>query len=86
MTLAAVRYEVNRSGRGGCLSTVSAIVPIAICRSPGNRDRKEMVMTYTDRSSSGRAGCAHAHLFGEQAIRHEAVIQHKWRLLQIDGA
>ena len=41
---------------------------------------KEMVMTYTDYSWQ-QAKSMRKHLFGEQAIRHEAVIQHKWRLL-----
>jgi integrase/uncharacterized protein (DUF302 family) len=41
---------------------------------------KKMVMTYTDYSWK-QAKSMREHLFGEQAIRHESVIQHKWRLL-----
>lgn len=41
---------------------------------------KEMVMTYTDYSWH-EAKSMRKHLFGEQAIEYEEVIQHKWRLL-----
>ena len=41
---------------------------------------KEMIMTYTDYTWS-RCKVMRQHLFGETAIQHEAVIQHKWRLL-----
>lgn len=41
---------------------------------------KEMVMTYTDYSWN-QAKVMRKYLFGECAIAHEGVIQHKWRLL-----
>lgn len=41
---------------------------------------KEMVMTYTDYTWN-QAKLMRKHLFGKHAIAHEAVIQHKWRLL-----
>ena len=41
---------------------------------------KEMVMTYTDYSWK-QAKSMREHLFGKEAMKYEAVIQHKWRLL-----
>ena len=41
---------------------------------------KEMVMTYTDYTWN-HAKLMRKYLFGECAIEHEGVIQHKWRLL-----
>jgi integrase len=41
---------------------------------------KKMVMTYTDYNWK-QANSMRKHLFGEAAMKHEAVIQHKWRLL-----
>ncbi|MFW2054534.1 site-specific integrase [Acinetobacter baumannii] len=41
---------------------------------------KKMVMTYTDYTWQ-QANSMRKHLFGEAAMKHEVVVQHKWRLL-----